>query len=384
MKLRCSELDRVMACTASAHPQPGEVIIDHEAGEAARIGTAVHAVMADVVRERWHTVPDVRPYCEDAGCAAKETDVRILSYAGMKFLREYRKFLSETPLVETELETGFLVGHPDIVDYVEDDGERIVYVIDWKTGEKDEDSRYRAQLLGYAVLGGTHFGQRKPTKVVVSIAWLRSQEVTTRSYTLEDCIKFSEHLFRIVLDEETVEYTPGESCRYCPRIAACPGRRDLMLAAVEVLTSERRGSLIPYNGQLVDPQGFARSIQQARFLRDLCETHLRQAEEAVKAMGVSDIPTPSGQRITLVSRAGRPMLKPERVLPYLRERFGAISEDELAGMVTLSKGCVESFVASKADTGEKKTLKETVFTELEQTGAMTRGAAVEYLEVKEA
>jgi hypothetical protein len=41
-------------------------------------------------------------------------------------------------------------------------------------------------------------------------------------------------------------------------------------------------------------------------------------------------------------------------------------------------------VASKGERGEKKQLKEAVFAELEQTGAMTRGEPVEYLEIKEA
>ncbi len=107
------------------------------------------------------------------------------------------------------------------------------------------------------------------------------------------------------------------------------------------------------------------------------------ATDAVKSMG-GDIPMPSGQHIKLVSRAGRPTLKPERVLPYLRERFGQITDDELAAMVSLSKGDVESFLGCRAAQGEKKSLKEEVFAMFEQTGAMTRGPAVEYVEVKEA
>ena len=254
-------------------------------------------------------------------------------------------------------------------------------MIDWKTGEKDEDDRYRCQLLGYGLCGLWQFASRWPTRVVVTVAWLRSQEATTRVYMSDELENtFAAELVRATRwDGKT--YNPGEACRYCKRIASCPGRRDLMLAAVEVLTSERRGALVPFNGQLVDPQGFARSIEQARFLRDLCDEHLRMAAGAVKAMGVSEIPTPSGQTIRLVSRAGRPTLKPERVLPYLRERW-PITDDELAAMVTLSKTAVESFVAAHAETGEKKSLKEAVFTELEQTGAMTRGAPTEWLEVR--
>jgi hypothetical protein len=387
MKLRCSELDRVMACPASAYPQPGETQIDHESGDAAKVGTAVHAVMADVVRQGWRTVPDVRPYCEDAGCSDSETDVRILSYAGMKFLNEYRAFLSDSPFVEgsfaIDAPWGKLTGHADILDYVEAGGERIVYVIDWKTGDKTEDDRYRYQMLGYGALGLNAYADRAVDKVKVIVAWLRAQEATVRTYRASDVEQFIDMDLPRALNWDGQTYTPGDACRYCHRVAACPGRRDLMLAAVEVLTSERRGELIPWNGQLVDPGGFARSILQARFLRDLCDEHLRQGAQAVKAMGVTDIPTPSGQHIKLVSRAGSPKLKPERVLPYLRDRFGEIPDEDLYGMVKLSKSSVDSFVASKGERGEKKALKEAVFAELEQTGAMTRGEPVEFLEIKE-
>lgn len=386
MKIRCSSLDRLFACPASAHTEQDAVLIDHEATGATKTGIAVHALMADVVRKGYRELPDVKPYAETYG--ADEKDVRILGYQGMKFLREYRKFLGEFPLVEVQLgakiaEDVELTGRPDVLDFVSPEGgEPTVYVIDWKTGEKDEDSRYIRQMQGYAALGDEHFQARPGRKTVVILAWLRSAEATVVSYGFDDVVRLSVDISHATKwDGKT--FTPGEACRYCPRVASCPGRRDLMLAAVEVLTSERRADLVHYNGQLVDPGGFGRSIVQARFLKQLCEDHLRMATDAVKSMG-GDIPMPSGQHIKLVSRAGRPTLKPEMVLPYLRERFGQISDDELAAMVSLSKGGVESYVVSKAERGDKKALKEAVFTELEQTGAMTRGPAVEYVDIKEA
>ncbi len=386
MKIRCSSLDRLFACPASAHTENDAVLIDHEATEATKTGIAVHALMADVVKNHYQELPDVRPYCESYG--ADEKDVRILGYQGMKFLREYRKFLSEFPLVEVQLGTKIaegveLTGRPDVLDFVSlEGGEPTVYVIDWKTGEKDEDSRYIRQMQGYSELGLQHYIWQAPHRVVVILAWLRSAEATVMSHRADDALMFGEEVEAATRwDGKT--FTPGEACRYCPRVAACPGRRDLMLAAVEVLTSERRADLVPFNGQLVDPAGFGRSIVQARFLKQLCEEHLRMATDAVKSMG-GDIPMPSGQHIKLVSRAGRPTLKPERVLPYLRERFGQITDDELAAMVSLNKGDVESFLGCRAAQGEKKSLKEEVFAVFEQTGAMTRGPAVEYVEVKEA
>jgi len=386
VKVRCSSLDRLFACPASAHTENDTVLIDHEPTEATKTGIAVHALMADVVKNHYRELPDVKPYAEAYG--ADEKDVRILGYQGMKFLREYRKFLSEFPLVEVQLGTKIaegveLTGRPDVLDFVSPEGgEPTVYVIDWKTGEKDEDSRYIRQMQGYAELGVQHFIGQTPHRVVVILAWLRSAEASVISYSLA-MLGILREIELAVTRWDGKTFTPGEACRYCPRVAACPGRRDLMLAAVEVLTSERRADLVPFNGQLVDPAGFGRSIVQARFLKQLCEEHLRMATDAVKSMG-GDIPMPSGQHIKLVSRAGRPSLKPERVLPYLRERFGQITDDELAAMVSLGKSDVESFVASKAERGEKAQLKEAVFTELEQTGAMTRGHAVEYVQVEEA
>jgi hypothetical protein len=156
----------------------------------------------------------------------------------------------------------------------------------------------------------------------------------------------------------------------------------MMLAAVEVLTSERRADLVPFNGRLVDPSAFGRSILQARFLKQLCEDHLRQCVEAVRSLG-GDVPLPSGQHVVIKSRAGRATLKPGPTLDSLTERFGPIAGDDLTAMVTLSKDAVETFISGKAERGEKKALKESVLAELEEIGALTRGPAVDWVEVKE-
>ena len=49
INLRPSALDRIMTCPASLYSAPGEVLIDHPAGEAAGIGSAVHAILARVM-----------------------------------------------------------------------------------------------------------------------------------------------------------------------------------------------------------------------------------------------------------------------------------------------------------------------------------------------
>ena len=386
MKIRCSSLDRVMACPASLYPAAGEVLIDHEAGDAARVGTAVHAIMADVVRNRWKTLPDVGRYCEAAGCPEKERDVRILGYGGMKFLKEYRAFLSESPLVECSLkgmtdDGNELVGHPDIVDFVEAGGEDIVYVIDWKTGAKDEDSRYRNQMLGYAALGLDLFADREPGRVIVILAWLRSMEATVSPFSVEEIRQLSDRIDWAVVHGAGSTYTPGDACRYCPRVASCPGRRALMLSAVEALTEGEAAKMIPWGGALVDADGFARSITQAKMLKALCEDHLRNCAIAMKTVG-GDVELSNGWRVSLVQTAGRSKMHPEKVIPALRERFGAIPDDRLLQMVSLTKRSVEEYIVEQADAGEKTALRKAILEELEGSGAITRGRASEYVEVK--
>ncbi len=386
MKLRCSSLDRLFACGASAHTEIDETLIDHEPSEATNVGLAVHALMANVLRNRYQTLPDVAPYAQQFG--VEEREVRILGYQGMKVLGEYRKFLSETPEIEKGIPrllgrfgAVVLSGRPDVVDYVAEDG-GTVYVLDWKTGEKDEDSRYLWQMRGYGYLGLQRFADRQPASVVVILAWLRSGETSVFRYRADDVNRLPEEIAQ-QLEWDGKTYTPGDACRYCPRVAACPGRRDLMLAAVEVLTSDRRASLVPFNGQLVDPSAFGRSIVQARFLKQLCEDHLRQCVEAVRSLG-GDVPLPSGQHVVIKSRAGRATLRTGLTLEALTRRFGTVTGEDIDKMMVLVKEGVETFVASKAERGEKKALKEDVFRELEEIGALTRAGSVEWVEVRDA
>jgi len=386
VKLRCSSLDRLFACPASVHIEQDETLIDHEPSEATNVGLAVHALMADVLRNRYQTLPDVAPYAQQYG--VEEREVRILGYQGMKVLGEYRKFLSEEPEIEEPLSTKIadgleLTGRADVMDFVcPDDGEPTVYILDWKTGEKDEDSRYIRQMQGYAALGLQHFVGRMPHRVVVIIAWLRSGEISVASYSLGMLGILREIEQAVRWDGKT--YTPGDACRFCPRVAACPGRRDLMLAAVEVLTSERRASLVPFDGRLVDPSAFGRSIVQARFLKQLCEDHLRQCVEAVRSLG-GDVPLPSGQHVVIKSRAGNTKLKTATTLPYLLMRYGPMEDDDYNVLVKLGKEDVENFVSAHTPQGQtKKAEKETVFRELEEIGALTRAGSVEWVEVRDA
>jgi hypothetical protein len=72
-------------------------------------------------------------------------------------------------------------------------------------------------------------------------------------------------------------------------------------------------------------------------------------------------------------------------LNVLEERFGTDAvRREVYPSLALSKDAVETFVASKAGRGEKKALKEDVFRELEEIGALTRAGSVEWVEVRDA
>jgi hypothetical protein len=371
-----------MTCPASIKGSEHEVGIEKEPGPATAVGTAVHAILRDVVENRWTRLPDIGPYCIDAGCSDQDRDVRILCYGALKFLAEYRAFLSEDPIVEASRtydhgEDVTLAGRADILDYVDADGERVVYVIDWKTGEYDDASRYRYQMLGYAALGMAEFAPREPTRVIVILAWLRSMETTVVSYQPSDVTQFLDDMSYTVNRRATAEtYTPGQGCTYCPRVAVCPGRTAMLQNAVEVLTGGDT-AMVPVNGQLVDAEGFARSITQARLLKSLCEEHLRTCVEAVRSMG-GEVPLDDGGKVTLVSRAGAMKLKPEKVIPALRAQFGAIPEDELLSMVSLTKKSIDAFLESRADADEKKAL----YAALEEMGAATRGSRVEYVQVK--
>jgi len=391
LTLRPSSLDRIYTCSASAHTENDAVLIDHEEGADARIGSAVHAVMARMLSEGLRDVPDVEPIALEWGVSADE--IRWLCYRGREFLDVVRPHLSGAPRVEQQLEAvmpqelGFkredyrLRGRADGLDYVVTGDECVIHVWDYKTGERTEDARCRQQLLAYAALGLAEFRRvgLPVTEIVVWVAWLKDGTRTVRRYSPDEVESWAIGVPAMV-EWDGRTYTPGDACRYCPRVAGCLGRMQLMATGVEVLTAGGGTLAIPTVGSILEPEKFGRAVMQAKALKGLIEEFLAGALTAVR-LNDGRVDLPNGDAVVIKQRAGGARIDPRGLLSYLHDAHPDFTDDDLASMVKVGKEAFEKFVGGRAEKGQKGKAIEAAIERLSEDGTLTRGAPVEWVDV---
>ncbi|MCK9355716.1 MAG: PD-(D/E)XK nuclease family protein [Dehalococcoidia bacterium] len=392
LTLRPSALDRIYTCAASAHTEDDAVLIDHEEGADARIGSAVHEILARMVAEGLRDVPDVEPVALAWGVSADE--IRWLCYRGREFLDVLRPQLSESPEVEQPFEIslpgdlGFdddlyiLRGRADGMDYVQRGEDGIVHVWDYKTGERTEDARCRQQMLAYAAAGLALYRSdtRIVTEVVVWVAWLKTGERTVRRYDPAEVEAWAVEVPSMV-EWDGRTYTPGDACRYCPRVAVCVGRMQLMATGVEVLTHGQGTLAVPTVGSILEPEKFGRAVMVSKILKKMLKEFDRGALTAVRLNG-GRVELPSGDAVVIKQRAGDAKIDPRGLLTYLRDAHPDFTDDELAAMVKVSKEPLEKFISGRAPKGEKGKAIEAAMERLEEAGTLTRGAPVEWVDVQ--
>jgi len=83
-KIRASSLPRIMACSASGTKPNLEIDIN---SDMAIMGTAIHAVLEQVVKEDLDNLPDLGPVISKYKIEDVK-ELRILSYIGLKAWRE--------------------------------------------------------------------------------------------------------------------------------------------------------------------------------------------------------------------------------------------------------------------------------------------------------
>jgi len=381
LKLRPSELDRAIACPASLYPREDEILIRSESGDAAAVGSAVHAVLAHVARERLTQLPDVEPFAIAEDVPDKEEEIRILSHIGLKWMNEHP---ATDAAVETLLRATLgeieLRGTADRITWVQQaSGRWTCYIDDYKTGQKSDAGLARQQMTAYGYLAFDSALDRisPDTLFIIRLPWLRDQEVSVLMFTPAELVEWAQDLpRRVAWDGQT--YTPGDACRWCPRVAECPGRARLYRASIEALSDTTE--LVPYEGQLpADPTAWGRAIQQARLLKGLIDDFLKASVTAVEVAG-GEVALPTGQKIILKSRAGSASLDPATTIQRLRAMWG-LSDEELVQFVSVKKTGVEKFIGAHAERGEKGKLIEATLAQFEEDGILKRGAPARWVDI---
>jgi hypothetical protein len=351
--IRCSRLPLTFACPASLY---AETPIN-ESGEAAALGTAVHAGLAPLVRTGsidWDGMPDLarrhgvsvdelRAHC---GCGAKLWE---------QVKESFPRAMTEVP-VSAEVIPGLtLTGHIDLISVAGS----IARIGDWKDGLLDSD--YIEQVYGYGVLVLILYPEL--TEVSSTLLWTRSQEVEHYTITRDDSEAWVERLHSEVVNWDGV-YHPGAHCEHCPRTAECGASKALVRRAVGAF-------LDPSAGEMADslatmpPETLVELAERAKVVGGLAERVRTALREHVMAHG--DV-VGGGSRLTIETQNKR-KLDPEKTWPVL-EGMG-FRDAEFCECVSISMSDVESIVANRAGRGKGAAAKRALKEQLEAAGAIS-------------
>lgn len=385
-EVRCSNLDVLDNCPGSKRMP--EIPVDFSS-PAARVGTAVHAVMENIVKNDLNRVPDLEPYHERFPDVDKD-ELRILSWNGLNLWLKFRDSLDVTcieqgfeVLLVAERQTAIkLTGHPDLMGNSTGDGDepRIV-IIDWKT-ERDERN-HRHQLYGYAKLaainlcsgGNTFYGALGIT------CWLRSGVDEVIEITREGLDKWEEEF----LDKmETKKFHAGDHCYFCPhQLEPCKMQTAMMHQTLTELGGEKFAELLK---GLSPAQAYAKAYPLYQRANGFCN----KFRELVRPAIVEGGPQPLGDgREVYINEYNTTQVQPSKALPVLAKHFqanlpakegGKFLEDEdavillleEAGVLKISKTKMEELIMEYAPDRKGAAHKREVMASLDEVGATSK------------
>lgn len=367
MQLRCSALPLAFKCAGSLRAEPGEVLIEiaHEGGA---LGSAVHAVLAEMVLNQNGEYPDVRPFALKYGVGADDLG-RLVSYGShaWRAVRDYYPIPSAEEHLAYETPSFALSGHLDVVAL----GSNWANFLDWKSGYKQPD--YYAQLMGYATLLVATYPSVRTVKA--SIVWLRDWSQETVLITADDVLAWEDELYVRVVQWDG-KYSAGEHCQFCPRFAACPARQALVRSAlleVEPSLAGQAADRAVVMPRIVELYRTGK-LHLAKQILDRVEAIIRQDIQVNGPLSLGN-----GRELALVPEP-RDMIEPLKAWPILS---GYLSQEELAGCVKIGKTAMLDAIGDKAPKGRKAKAKEQVMAELTAAEAVKKETIYKLRERKE-
>ncbi len=362
--IRCSRLPLALLCPASQ--QPGEYATTSD-GDAARLGTACHEVMAyrigGGVFDDFHVGVIAVKYGVD------RDELAALSRKAFRLWEEVAKWFP-APHTEVALLADHgdftLTGTADILSY--DADRKTVFVADLKTGFLDSD--HADQVKGYAYLSLRQFPEAEQAHTI--LLRVRDYVCDHGNYSREELEAWFSRVVERLSDEATA-YNPGRHCAHCPKWSTCPAYRDHARGAYDVLTTFFRPGEI---GQLSHAPAVAQIYNSIKTLEKLCS----DARDALKSQAQQNggaVQVDDDYELRLVGQV-RQTIRFDQAFPILRKQ---LSWEEIASAVSVSKGKVQELVKAKAGKGEKGRAAAALMEELDGAGALDE-QIIERLELK--
>jgi hypothetical protein len=346
LTVRCSSLPLAFICGGSIR---GDLSID-SVSDPADDGTAVHAGLASVVRGMAAESAYELMLAEFPSCNRGE--VTPLFWAGVKMWGEIGQWMPGA-YSECHYENDGLSGHLDAESTQETEGA----VCDWKSGRKDHD--YRQQGFGYAFLKLRN--QPALKQVTAHFAWLRTQELESYTVTRGRAELWYQELQDRVVNWDG-KYHEGPHCAFCPRRASCPAVTAMVRADVAMFSDGKTFELSTCTGP--ELCGHFRKI---KMLQRFLEAAERNARMEISHRG--EVDDGEGGLIHMVPTKGNREINPLLAWPILTAR---LSDDEMAGVVDIGVGKMESAIKAKAPKGKGAAAVRELSEALEAAGAVSR------------
>lgn len=349
-----SRAARVLLCPASKSAPDLPMT---SSGELASLGSAVHEVLADVVRDNMDNIPDLHKYASK--WAVKDLDeLRMLCYFGLQAWRDIRTSLT---VKEIELQMRFefpefiLSGKADVIGETKD---LELCVLDWKSGYIEIDTR--DQLMSYLYLASLDDPDRDEFKGVT--VWLRSREIHVIEVLREDLIEWFSEL-RLAMRSDM--YNPGSHCQYCPLAHECKARATLVQSAATDMMEVTAGN-VP-----ATPQQLAELYPRSRLLKRALEKY----DDILKQMLIEHgaMPTGDGRFIGMADAKRESIQFAKAHKPLMAELGLSFDElmDTLGNSISVSKKAIQDQAAAQAVRGQKGKAKAAIIELLRDAGAVS-------------
>lgn len=337
--MRCSKLPLFFECPSSASDWMRPI---ESSGDAADLGTVTHLALAAMVRgEEPELTAISRPHGVDIG------EVERLFAYGKKAWKEIGPSVHD-PMAEKSYQCDALRGTCDV-----ESGSGQKVIVDWKSGQIYRD--HKEQMRGYAALvrGGNDYNRGIIKAVIV---WLQLGFYEVYDFTEDDTDSLLMTDIPGLAAKIGKHYSPGADCAFCRGRAECRAKADYERMAANAIAVQ-------------DPQALTRDrlaalYPQAKMLKSALEAY----DEMLKAALVDGpLIIPDGRQIELKAMT-KQEISPLEAWPILAAE---LTQDELAGCITVGKGKLMDAVGAKAAKGMKGKEQGRIMARLKESGAIS-------------
>lgn len=348
IEIRPSSLAINAACTASVVAPTVKI---NTSGDPARIGSAVHAFMAQKVPNPDAT-PDIHSLAEEFSVEAED-----LAAGAWQTWRAWQTVADYFPDPQTEVHLGPIQWNQQVTlqgtcDVLSRPTPTLLRLLDYK-GTWSE-SEHEVQVKGYGILGLRKWlGEVETVEAVVINTRIGTKMVYR--WTAAEVEQWFDRLCTSIVNG-TETFSPSASnCKFCRRAFDCPARQQLVKSCAE--------SVLSVNIAELTPDTAAELLGRARLVIKAAEEAVEIVRAEVAARGGS-MPLSDGRVLQLTPQKKR-LIKALPAWPILTRVCG----ERLEEAVRISKTTCEKIIGDNAAPRMKGKDKAAFSKELEDANA---------------